>query len=209
MIRLYIDIETIPGPERLKEEIVQNIVPPKDLVTMWEISRWKENEVKKLYRDTALNGNFGSILCIGYIKEQPVSEDKAVIKGDERDILQKFWEVAKNADKLIGHNILDFDLKFIWKRSIIHKIKPSIDISFARYRSDFVYDTMQEWEKWHGYIKLDQLARILGLQSSKSVLNGSKVYDYYKAGKLQAIYDYCIADVELVRKVYKRMNFIE
>ncbi|MCK4352687.1 ribonuclease H-like domain-containing protein [candidate division WOR-3 bacterium] len=208
MIKLYLDIETIPGPEELRKEISEELIPPANLKTLWEISKWREKENEKKYRDTALNGDFGQILCIGYIKETLSCETENVIKGEECQILENFWHLAKDVDQFIGHNILDFDLKFIWKRSVIHKIKPSIKLSFARYRSDVIYDTMQEWEKWHGYVKLDKLAKIFGLPSSKETLDGSKVYDYYKEGKLQAIYDYCLKDVELTRKIYKRMNFI-
>lgn len=191
MIRLFLDIETLPGETETS-----------DINTEEE------------HRKTALDGNYGRILCIGCIKETPVSEEKRILTGDgdtsrEKEILKEFWTLAKDVNQFIGHNVLDFDLKFIWKRSVIHKIKPSINLSFARYRSDFIYDTMQEWEKWRGYIKLDELARIFDIETSKTMLDGSKVYDYYKDGRIEEIYDYCMADVELTRKIYRRMNFRE
>lgn len=212
MIRFYLDIETIPGDEKLKIEIEQQLTPPKNLTSLDEIAAWKKKETEKLYRDTSLNGNLGRILCLGFIKEWPLRETKQVLKGNEAAVLQSFWDVARDAELFIGHNILDFDLKFIWKRSVINKIKPSKNLSFARYRSDVIYDTMQEWRKWEfkeKLISLDTLAKILDLSTSKGDLDGSKVYDYWQAGRLQEIYDYCMADVELTRKIYKRMNFIE
>lgn len=203
------DIETLPGEETLREDIGKELIPPKTL-GQEETEEWKEEELERRYRKSALSGDYGRILCIGYIKESPGGTSEGVIIGDEPEILSKFWEVAKGVDKFIGHNILDFDLKFIWKRSVVNSIKPSIHISFARYRSDFVFDTMHEWEKWgRDYISLDKLARVLGLPSTKGELDGSKVYEYYKEERLQEIYDYCMADVRLTRDIYRRMTFTD
>jgi hypothetical protein len=38
-------------------------------------------------------------------------------------------------------------------------------------------------------------------------MNGSMVFDYFKQGRYEEIYKYCMADVEVTRAVYKKMNF--
>jgi predicted PolB exonuclease-like 3'-5' exonuclease len=84
--------------------------------------------------------------------------------------------------------------------------------SLARYRSRTIYDTMCEWSQWSwkGRVSLDRLAKALGLQSSKEEgIDGSRVYDYFCAGCDEEIADYCMRDVELVRQIYRRMNFEE
>lgn len=208
MIKLFLDIETIPASESLKKELAKQIQP--ENLEPESIQKWEE-KIEKEYLSTSLNGDFGRILCIAYIKETPAEVKKGVIKGDEPEILKEFWEIARDVGLFIGHNVLDFDLKFIFKRSVIHKIKPTKEISFARYRSNPIYDTMQEWRKWdtrEKMISLDKLAKILGLPSSKGTLDGSKVYEFYKQGKLEEIYRYCMEDVELTRKIYNRLNFI-
>lgn len=207
MIKLFLDIETIPAPESFKDELAKGI-QPQDL-NLESIQKWEE-KIEDEYLKTSLNGNFGRILCIAYIKEIPPDMERDIIKGKESAILKKFWEVAKDVELFIGHNILDFDLKFIFKRSVVHRIKPSREITFARYRSSPVYDTMQEWRKWdtrEKMIGLDKLARVLGLHSSKGVLDGSKVYEFYKQGRLEEIYKYCMDDVELTREIYNRLIF--
>ena len=165
-----------------------------------------------IYRATSLSGDFGRIFCIGYaLGDDPVD----IIRGQESEILKKWWDIADRADLFVGHNIMDFDLPFIYKRSIIHKIKPAarhINLSFARYRSDPIFDTMKEWDKWalRASISLDKLAKVLGLPTSKDGgIDGSKVYDAYLAGKYDQICEYCKRDVELTRKVFKRMNFLK
>jgi predicted PolB exonuclease-like 3'-5' exonuclease len=54
---------------------------------------------------------------------------------------------------------------------------------------------------------LDELAHDMGLASSKKDLDGSKVHEYYKKGKLKEIEKYCNADVELTRQIFKKMMF--
>ena len=173
---------------------------------------------------TGAAGNLGSRLArrlIGSVRRlrlmihrTPLPADLArasgveVIHGDEREIIQNFWRLAAEMNLFVGHNVLDFDLKFIYQRSIIYQIKPSRDISFARYRSAPVYDIMHEWTKWgRSPISLDLLSRALGIASPKECLDGSKVYPYYRAGRLPEICDYCKCDVETVRKVYRRLTF--
>jgi 3'-5' exonuclease len=112
---------------------------------------------------------------------------------------------------VIGHNIYDFDLLFLYKRSVVHRVRPYVTLSFARYRSQPIYDTMREWEKWgRSMVSLDNLARALGLESSKAGgITGATVYDHYCAGEHIAIADYCMRDVELTRNIYYRMCFEE
>ena len=42
---------------------------------------------------------------------------------------------------------------------------------------------------------------------SKENLDGSKVYPYYRAGKLTEIIEYRKRDVDTVRQVYRRLTF--
>ena len=131
-------------------------------------------------------------------------------------MLAEFWRMldtfSTRRDVVVGHNIFDFDLKFIYKRSVIHFIRPSVDFSFARYRSQPIFDTMHEWEKW-GYgnkISLDKLAKVLGLASSKDGgVDGSLVYTLFKAGQHRVIRDYCLRDVEVTRAIYRRLTFAD
>lgn len=204
MINLFFDIETIPSAEEHKE-------------THLEILRKKTKDKEKtddeIHRLTSFEGTFGRICCIGVIKEVNGKETvKEVYSGEEKEILNKFWEVARDVDRFIGHNIWAFDLPFIFQRSIINGIKPRT-LNFARYRNVPIYDTMLEWTLWnfdHGKVqKLDTMAKILGFPTSKDDMDGSMVWDYFQEGRIEEICKYCMKDVELTRQVYKRMIFEE
>ena len=64
-------------------------------------------------------------------------------------------------------------------------------------------------QKGRDFIKLDVhvLAKSLNIPSPKEDLDGSKVFEYYQAGNLADIYDYCKRDVETVKWIYWRMTF--
>lgn len=190
---LFLDIETVPMPEALVE--IQKKDPQQGV---------DEHAIKRL----SLSALTARILCIGYSIEPPQEAPVEVLYGDENEILRTFWELATDTSLFVGHNILDFDLRFIYQRSIINQIKPSREIPFHRFRNSPVYDTMHEWTKWgRDFVKLDLLAKSLNIPSPKEDLDGSKVFKYYQAGYLSDIYDYCKKDVDTVRKVYRKMTF--
>src|SRR5215475_5702448 len=133
---------------------------------------------------TGLDAGTDSIICIGYIDEDREGKfDRGVIgwdektgqfRDDERSILTDFWDRMRSfrsgADRIVGHNVFDFDLKFIYQRSVICDVPPTAELSFARYRNQPIFDTMCEWEKWsfRSRISLDSLAKALGLPTSKN-----------------------------------------
>jgi hypothetical protein len=207
-MRVFLDIETLP--------------PERD-----DARETPASADEQEYRDLALSGDWGRILTIGLIIEKDGREIHRGLLGRERQTmmfhldeartLRAFWKLLKSfnvkRDLIIGHNIFDFDLLFLCKRSIIQRVQPSVNLCFARYRSQPIFDTMHEWERWkwqRRYVSLDELAKILGLESSKqNGMDGSKVYDKFCAGCHDEIARYCMCDVDLVRQVYYRMVFEE
>jgi 3'-5' exonuclease len=191
---LFFDIETVPTEESLQANGLLEAQLHLD-----------EAEVLKRL---SLSAATARILCLAYAFEPPLDAPVSVLGGDEREIIQGFWKLATETTLFVGHNLLDFDLRFIYQRSVIHQIKPSREIPFGRYRNAPVFDTMHEWSKWgREHVSLDLLSRTLGIPSPKECLDGSKVYPYYRAGKFADICEYCKCDVDTVRQVYRRLTF--
>jgi len=191
---LYFDIETVPTDKSLQENGLLD-----------EQLKLDEAEIiKKL----SLSSLTAKIICLCYAFEPSVSGTVEVLQGDETEILRGFWKIVPDCNLFVGHNILDFDMRFLYQRSVILQIKPSRDIPFARFRNAPIYDTMHEWSKWgREHASLDTLSKALDIPSPKEKLDGSKVYPYYRAGKIPEIVEYCKRDVESVRQVYKRLTF--
>ena len=190
----FFDIETVPTERSLQENGLLD-----------EQIRLDEAEIlKKL----SLSAMTAKIICLAYAIDPPGDAPVQVLRGEEPEIIRNFWKLALDCHLFVGHNILDFDLRFLYQRSVIHQIKPSREIQFARFRNNPIYDTMQEWSKWgREHASLDNLSKALDIPSPKENLDGSKVYPYYRAGKLDEICEYCKRDVESVRQVYRRLTF--
>ena len=190
----YFDIETVPTEKALEENGLLDA----------QIKLDEPELIKKL----SLSALSAKIICLCYTIEPSLSGAVEVLQGEETDIIKNFWKIVPDCNLFVGHNILDFDMRFIYQRSVIHQIKPSRDIPFTRFRNAPIYDTMQEWSKWgREHASLDSLSKALGIPSPKENLDGSKVYPFYRAGKLPEIVEYCKRGVESVRAVYKRLTF--
>jgi predicted PolB exonuclease-like 3'-5' exonuclease len=131
------------------------------------------------------------------------SEKKALV-----DFLKFMGSFDPEIDELVGHNIVGFDLPFIFQRCLVHCISARPFVNLGEYNVRGVFDTMRQW--WLGdrrsRVSLDDIAWALGIESSKTAeVEGSKVFDLYQAGKLSQIREYNLNDVRVTRKIYERM----
>ena len=123
------------------------------------------------------------------------------------DFLTLMSDFDLQCDEIVGHNIVGFDLPFIYQRCLVNNISAQPLVNLGEYNVRGVFDTMRGW--WLGgrnRVGLDDVAWALGFESSKtSDVEGSKVFDLYQAGKLAEIREYNLNDVRVTRKVYERM----
>lgn len=202
---MYLDIETVPA-EEAKHEMLREIHTKKIEKFKKTAPAKAEETFEEYLAATGLDGAFGRIACIAYAYDNgPVQ----TIFGAEADIINEWWRAARGVDLYVGFNLLDFDLRFIYQRSIILGIKPPFFISFAKYRSEPVYDVMWEWSKWgQNKISLDVLCKALSIPSPKGgEVEGYTVGKAFAEGKIKQICEYCSRDVEATRAIYKRITF--
>ena len=222
--RLFIDIETLPPPEEARASINPALAFKLenrrcDLKPGSDVGCTEEQ-----FRRLALHAEYGRVLSVGLIIEQDGAVICRGVLGREREslrfhldegrTLKGFWKQLRGFDEkqdlIVGHNIYDFDLPFLYKRSVIQRVRPSVRLSFARYRSRPIFDTMKEWElwAWRPGIKLEELAEVLQLGMTKTEgMDGGCVYDRFLEERHQEIADYCLRDVELTREIYYRLTF--
>ena len=227
-MKIYLDIETIPGQDpAIRQAIEDSITHPGSMKKPETIAKWeaeqKPRAVEDAWRKTAFSGHQGEIICISWAVED--GEPQVVMRdlgGSERDMLAAFFtQVMQSLPQgrvsgieWVGHNVRDFDLRFIFQRAVILGVQPPFRLPHdARPGSEYVYDTMTAWAGWGGRISLDALCRALGIQTKGEELggeeiDGSKVWDFVQAGRVCDVATYCMADVERVRRVYRRMNFV-
>lgn len=224
-MNVFIDIETIPEqPEaEAKALIAETIEAPNTMKKADTIKDWhegngkyegvKEAAIEDAYRKTSFDGAKGEICSIawqvegGYIKSETNSGEDG-----EAGMLQEFFhDLRENCGGrppfFIGQYVAGFDLKFLFHRSIINKINPGFKIPFdGRHTKDF-YCTQMAWAGFGGRMSQDNLCKALGIEGKPDDIDGSKVWDFYKAGKIDRIEEYNRHDVETVIEIYNRINF--
>ena len=203
MQKMFLDIETIPADVG-KLEILQDLYRRRQEKNH---NNSKPQTFEEYLESTGLDGSFGRICCLCYA----INDGEVVtLSTDEPDILNRFWSAAKNVDLFVGFNIIDFDLRFIYQRSVVNQVKPTLDINFARFRNNPIYDVMHEWSKWSnlGRTSLHGLAKALGVESPKEGdIEGKDVAKAYAAGRIKEICEYCTRDVAATRSIYERLTF--
>jgi hypothetical protein len=209
-MKVVLDIETI---QPLKEEWVA--LAGVDLAAQYDLLQAGEAaSQEKEFERAAFDGTFSRIVCIGAIAfSDDMAPQQAVAwyGGQEKELLQRFWDwIGKHRPNLfITHNGLGFDVPFLKKRSIIHQVKPTVEIPLAKFRTEPVYDTMAVWSNWEmrGWIKLDVLARALGVETKSG--SGKQVAEMWHAGRGKEIADYCLQDCYVTYACYSKMTFKE
>lgn len=220
-MNIYLDIETCPAQNpSVRNDIALSITPPgniskADTIALWHIEK-KPAAVEEAWRKTSFDGAVGHICVIGlaFDDEPPISIYSPSWLQNETAILaelcmmidDRLAEHPNQRPTFIGHNLIEFDLRFLFQRSVVLGIKPSRHIPFsARPWDDGVFDTMMRWDG-KNRTGLDKITKALGL-GGKGDIDGSMVWDYVRDGRIAEVAEYCRHDVELTRDLYRRMTF--
>lgn len=219
-MKVVLDIETVQAPREEWARLAgrsassgADTAGSDDLFERAEADQRQRAEDEQ-YEKSSFDGTFSRIVCIGLIVLADTMEAHGAVSwyGDnEKELLRQFWtRLGQTRPALyITHNGLGFDLPFLKKRSVIHQIKPSVDISLVKFRTDPVYDTMAVWSNWdnRGWIKLDVLARALNVETKSG--SGKQVAEMWARGQGKEIADYCLQDTYVTYACYCKMNFRE
>lgn len=230
MKNLFTDIETIPSQkEGALDDILKNVRPPAQYKKPESIQKWIDDNAEQVaveqWKKTALEGISGEICSIAWaFDDEEVHAVTRVDRDDpEKDLLEGFFAglEQKILDgqgqypdwKWIGHNILDFDLRFLFQRAVILGVIPPVRLPVdARHGSERVYDTMKAWAGWKGYAKLETILEACGVfieaPAGLDEIDGSMVWDLFQSGQVAKIREYNKLDVLRVRELYRRLTWV-
>jgi len=236
-MNVYLDLETVPAqsPEAIDDLMRQQAIEVagirapsnyKDQAKIDEYVKAKIDEINaasdERYRKTSFDGAAGQIVCIGFaFDDEPVSvayhTDWA---NSEPYLLNGFYEALKSRFEpsrdrrpvFVGHNLVGFDLRFLYQRSVMLGIRPPIWIPITpKPWDESVFDTMTAWSGFGNRVSLDKLCRAFGIAAKGSEIgeeiDGSKVWDFVKAGRIEDVAKYCAGDIERTREIHKRLTF--
>lgn len=211
MYYLTLDLETLPSTPVDPNEIE----PPKNYKNLNTIAKYQQEQAEQQFRNQALDSIEGTILAIGYAindQEPEVLYNPTGDQAGEFDILTRFEimirEYPINTLYFCGHNLKGFDINFLFHKAVKYQLAHLGEHLPRHPYSKFILDTQTLWAgpNTRSYVKLDKIAQFLGIES-KGDIDGSKLYDYWLDGEHSKIREYCAKDVQIVRKVYKALNF--
>ena len=135
-----------------------------------------------------------------------------LVAMDEAGLLKTFWTQLAKAErrgaKLVTFNGRSFDGPFLMQRSAVLGLAPSRNL--VPYRYSFAeHCDLLEVLTFFGVVprvSLDFLCRTFGIDTPKGAIDGSKVDEYFKAGRAKEIATYCAGDVEATAALYQRLR---
>ncbi len=133
--------------------------------------------------------------------------------GDEKFIIEKFWEIVTKYDRLISFNGRSFDAPFLMLRSALLRIKPTKNIVSSRYDSKLHCDLLDQFT-FFGLTRkynLDFYCKAFGVESSKrGEVTGYNINDVFKQKRFKEIAEYCSKDLIAIRDLYNvYKNYLE
>ena len=159
----------------------------------------------------ALDAMTGRVVCVGMLIDDGREAKEITFAGeDEARIITGFWNALKPGDAVVGHNVLDFDIRFLQQRSWILGIQPNRTLDTRRYYTADVIDTLQLWTNWSGNKKgvtLDALGSALGC--GRKTGEGARVAEWWAVLDIDSIKKYCREVVQLTYRVFCRLTYQE
>ena len=222
MKTIFFDIETIPSQlPGVREEFIAAVQAPAKYSKPESIAEWlaanREAEGEAACRKTSVDGGGRQVWCtdLGGDGDKSRSERSPAEaignRNHEAEVLMNFFSDLTDIGRgvLVGHNIIGFDLPFLWKRCMVLGIKPPawFPRNPSKYSSEMVRDTMLLWdqEQRHGG-SMDRICKLLGIPG-KGDISGADVWPMVAAGDIEGVAEYCRADVHRTRRMFKRMTF--
>lgn len=212
-----------------------------DKTTQESLTRWIEKEssseieygeaLQELKSGLGFSPLTGEIVVIGVLdcnKNQGViyfsapgedikefSENGIIFKqATEKEMLEKFWQGAKEYDEFIGFNSRGFDVPFLMVRSAIHGVKPTRDLMEGRYlyqQRDAKHIDLQDQLTFYGAVRkkgnLHLWSRAFGVKSPKEEgITGDDVGKLFKEKKFLEIAKYNAGDLKATKELYEKWN---
>lgn len=218
--QFFFDIETIPCQlAGIKEEFARNVTAPAQYKKQDSIDAWlaenREAEAEAAWLKTSFDGGLGHVVCIGFAINDGPAQSFSVADYTSREEEAKnlgafFAELLRvgGGAQLIGHNIIGFDIPFLWKRAMVLGVKPPMCFPRApKPWSELVADTMLMWDsQQRAGGSMDRICRLMGIPG-KGGMDGSKVWPAVAEDRIDDVAAYCRDDVDRTRAMYRRMTF--
>lgn len=228
MSKLIFDIETVGEDFDKLDETTQEVL------TKW-IKKESANEIeyKEALKDLKQGLGFspltGEIVAIGVLDyekdkgavyfQSPETKLKETEENGikykpmtEKEMLESFWNGAKNYQEFVSFNGRGFDVPFLMVRSAIHNIRPTKDLMSNRYLNSQKYDSkhidLLDQLTFYGAVwkkgNLHLWSRAFNIESPKAQgITGDDVGKLFKEKKYFEIAKYNVGDLIATKKLFE------
>ena len=134
-------------------------------------------------------------------------------QASEKEMLQKFWDGAKQYEQFITFNGRGLDIPFMMVRSAVHGIRPTKDLMRGRYlyQQDprALHIDLQDQLTFYGSARrkgsLHLWSRAFGIESPKADgITGDDVSRLFKEKKFLDIAKYNVGDLRATKALYEK-----
>ncbi len=229
MATLIFDIETVGEDFSVMDETT------KKSLTRWiKREAYSEVEYEAQLQDLEEGLGFspltGQIVALGVLDVerekaavyyQQGGEERSVSEEDgckyealsEKELLEKFWEIARRYDTFVTFNGRAFDVPFLWTRSAVRGVKPTKNLMANRYLSSQPWNAKHidlfDQFSFYGSVRrkgsLHLWTRAFGIESPKGQgVTGDDVRGLFREGKYQEIARYNFRDLQATLALYHR-----
>lgn len=227
MRTLVLDIETVGEQWDSLDDVTQ------DVLLRWinrtaRTEEARDAEIKDLREGLGFSPLTGMIVAIGLydlehrqgvVYYQNSADEAETEHGafllkprSERDMLEDFWEGAKEYDTFVTFNGRGFDVPFLNIRSAVHGIRPAHDLMQGRYlyqQRGAKHVDLQDQMTFYGAMlrrpSLHLFCRAFGIISPKGGgVTGDDVSSLFKTAKFKEIAEYNAKDVEATAQLYEK-----
>jgi uncharacterized protein YprB with RNaseH-like and TPR domain len=189
---LFLDIETLPL--EINDEYIMRYLMDKKLT----------DNVR------SLDPNYSKIILIGAKYENEFK----LFTGEEKEILNEFWNFIKDKEIIVTHNGYKFDVPFIIIRSIINNVKISKEINLNPWnmlKSNHLDTMMIFSQNVFANARLRILAKLNKIEFEDEGVTGKDIERLFKEENFELIKEHCKKDIEILEKLFnlKCKDYVE
>ena len=221
-----VKVGNMKDPEKIRAKIEEARARRDEEIATWEstTARARDDAWQEFKGSAALAATTCRVIAIGTAGDRGDTVDAALAidPADESRIITQFWRQAtalynacrgSGSGAIVGHNILDYDLPVLVRRSWCLSLAVPTWIRRGRYWSDIFCDTIDLWSlgqrRVPGGASLDVVSKALGGPGKFGGVDGAHFHQLLSSGdeadREKAI-EYLRRDVLEVRRICSVMT---
>lgn len=221
-----VKVGNMKDPEKIRAKIEEARARRDEEIAAWEdgVFRGRRDAWTAFKSESTLAATTCRVIAIGTAGDRGNTVDAAIAidPADESKIITQFWRQAtalyngcrgSGSAAIVGHNILDYDLPVLVRRSWCLSLAVPTWIRRGRYWSDFFCDTLDLWglgqRRVPGGASLDVVSKALGGPGKFGGVDGSHFHELISSQdetERQRALEYLRRDVLEVRRICSVMT---